>query len=348
MSEDSTSETIRILVWSAHYAFEDVVDWVADDADDDSGRVRSEVLAEWERKAADELTWQMPTDCDRLNDAFDELWERNIIALQAVGDMYFDGSEDVESYWARTGRDLSPVVGYCFCHQQEVKNCLDGGTLMLAFGDIFGRDPERNVAVGRTVCGVLEHHGFMPVWDETDHTRIALPGFQWRKTRASFLQHEARLEEHCAALRAQVKRADPPPPARLDLRSDAPVVLMRLARLYVLGYALAGPVAAAYVLWKAQVNHKQPPAFPPVYAWLGILLSGFAFLFGVNRWGRWWYAVPLWVGPVVFLSVTANFAEFAPSMPSDEAVGISTLIAIAVGLQAAWGVRNYFNKSRKS
>ena len=332
------------MVWSGHYAPEDVIDWVAEDAGADASWVRGQVQAEWERKAAAEMTWGTPTDCDRLNDAFDELWAQNIIALQAVGDMYFDGMEDVQHYWARAGRERSLVEGYCFCHQEEMKNCLAGGTLRLAFGGILGGDPEKAVAMGRIVCEVLARHGFRPIWDETEHSKIALPGFHWQKTRASFLQHEAKIEEHCAVLQASLKLVIRPPPARLDLRGDAPVVLMRFFRVYVACIGVGGSLAATGVLWEAQANPGKEPDVPLVAAWLALTLAGFLFLFGINRWRHWWYAVPLWVGPVVFLTLAANFEKFAPSVHPDDAVLTSTWVAIAVGLQAAWWTYGFFKK----
>ena len=76
-----------------------------DDADE--AMLHAAVAPEFDRKAAEEASWPNTTDCDRLDQAFEELNARGVIALHNAGarggtggSPAPDGDSVLETKWA--------------------------------------------------------------------------------------------------------------------------------------------------------------------------------------------------------------------------------------------------------
>lgn len=173
-------EEVRKRVWSGFCGPREVDQLIDDllEGDADEAFLRAAVAPEFESKALAERSWPDTTDCDRLDQAFAEMNERGIVALQNTGYTMSDGLEDV--YEGLYERGPAGVEGYCFYHFQDVEQALAGGGLYLAFG-VFREDKAAAAEVGRLVRGVLESHGFRVDWDGNTDTRPLVSEFDWKR-----------------------------------------------------------------------------------------------------------------------------------------------------------------------
>ena len=140
--------------------------------------LRAAIAPEFERKAAAEKSWPEVTDCDRLDDAFEELNSSGIIALQDAGTTISDGISDVSEIWHRRGK--KGVRGYCFYHGQDLERAIHGDGLTIAFGDM-NDDQKEKAAIGVVVSEVLKRHGFEVEWNGDPETRLDLPTINWQR-----------------------------------------------------------------------------------------------------------------------------------------------------------------------
>lgn len=186
MNEDCAEalDRIRHYVWTGFYEPDEIADTLCNDVFEpdslDETWVHEQIGMELKRKLAEEASWAIVTDCDRLDQAFAELKQSNIIALQNAGYTQSDGIEDITEVWRDAGRENSPIIGYCFYHGQDLERAVDGEGLMLTYGDILGTD-DRGLEVGQTIKQVMERHGFKTEWDGTLQQRINLPEIRWQK-----------------------------------------------------------------------------------------------------------------------------------------------------------------------
>jgi hypothetical protein len=175
-------DSIKTWVWSGFYSPEEVDEFIGDVLEDDADEamLRAAVGPEFRKKAAAEASWPARTDCDRLDDAFEQLNAAGIIALHNAGVTMSDGFEDVGEALRQRGR--AGVRGYCFYHAQDVERAVDGGGLTLAFGDLDAVDAQK-AQIGREIQTVLERAGFAVQWNGNPNTRLILPRFDWKRRR---------------------------------------------------------------------------------------------------------------------------------------------------------------------
>lgn len=173
-------DSIRRWVWSGFYSRKQIDDMISDILEDgaDEPFLRASVEPEFEKKAVAEESWPATTDCDRLDFAFAELNRRGIIALQNAGYTISDGHSDVAEELHKRGR--AGVKGYCFYHGQDLERAIDGGGLMIAFGDLDD-DKIQKTEVGKFVSDVLKWFEFDVEWNCDSETRISLPRINWQR-----------------------------------------------------------------------------------------------------------------------------------------------------------------------
>lgn len=179
-SEKYILETLRKFVWSGFYtpaqAHGMVDDILEEDADEEM--IRAAVHREFAAKLAAESTWPATTDCDRLDLAFEALHAKGVIALHNAGSTMSDGLCDVGE--ALNLRGHGGVIDYCFYHGQDVDRAVDGGGLLIAFGDLKDNKAER-AKIGHVVRQELEAQGLNVSWDGDSETRINLPHIDWKR-----------------------------------------------------------------------------------------------------------------------------------------------------------------------
>ncbi|MDB5331472.1 MAG: hypothetical protein JWP03_2623 [Phycisphaerales bacterium] len=151
-------------------------DMLEEDADE--SMLRSAVVPEFEKKAAAELEWPRSTDCDRLDEVFDALNARGVVALQNAGYTSSDGIADSFEIVHKRGRDV--CKGYCFYHGQDLDRVVNGKGLWLAFGDLEN-DKDGKTAIGNLVKETFESFGFEVEWDGNPERRLRIPKLDWRR-----------------------------------------------------------------------------------------------------------------------------------------------------------------------
>jgi Domain of unknown function (DUF6891) len=174
---------IKNWVWSGFYS-PDEVDAMIDDIledDADEAMLRGALAPEFDKKAAAEASWPDTTDCDRLDQAFEELNSRGVIAIHNAGYTMSDGISDVSEVLRERRR--KDIKGYCFYHGQDVERAVAGGGLMIAFGDLDD-DTTRKREIGRLVKDLLQQSGLAVEWNDHPETRLNIPSLDWKRRRA--------------------------------------------------------------------------------------------------------------------------------------------------------------------
>jgi hypothetical protein len=179
-TDDFIIETVKHCVWSGFYNFDDIQAVIDDIIDDDANEilVRSSVAKELAKKAEAQKTWPEETDCDRLDQAFENLNKSGVIALHNTGQTISDGLDDVAEALGQC--DGAEANGYCFYHGQDLERALEGGGLWLTFGD-FDDDAAARKRIGESIKLCLEKHAFFVEWDGSADERICLPEFDWKR-----------------------------------------------------------------------------------------------------------------------------------------------------------------------
>ena len=137
------------------------------------------VVAAFEEQRQREATWGEETANDRLDEAFAELWDSGIVALQDAGYTLAEGWEDAHE----AKHDLEEPRGAVFYCQQDTEMAVDGKGLRLAFGSFEegGAHERKSLQIASEVCDVLRKNGLEVRWDGTLAHRIEIPPFDWRK-----------------------------------------------------------------------------------------------------------------------------------------------------------------------
>jgi hypothetical protein len=176
---------IKKWIWSGFYSPDEVDEMIDDILEDDADEamLRATVAPEFDKKAAAETSWPDTTDCDRLDQAFEEPNSRGVIALHDAGYTMSDGISDVSEELHERGR--KGINGYCFYHGQDVERAMAGGGLMIAFGDLDD-DKTRKTEVGRSVTDVLKKFGFAVEWKGDPEIPLNIPAFDWKRRSAHY------------------------------------------------------------------------------------------------------------------------------------------------------------------
>jgi hypothetical protein len=132
----------------------------------------------FEEQRTRQAGWTGSTLNDAIDRAFAELNERGIVALQDAGSTMSAGWEDARE--AKSSRD--DARGAVFYHRQDLERAVDGGGLLLAYG-AFTDDDQQTLAVAHEIRTVLENHGVPVEWNGSEHDRLRIPPFEWRKRR---------------------------------------------------------------------------------------------------------------------------------------------------------------------
>jgi len=143
-------------------------------------RVRELVNAEFERQQAEQRSWPVTTDCDRLDQAFAALEAEGILAIHNAGLEPSDGITEVSERYHLAGGAASRVVGYCFYHRQDIEYVLKHAELGLAFGDING-DRRQGAEIGERVRRALLAARLKVSWNGSINDILAIPGFRWQR-----------------------------------------------------------------------------------------------------------------------------------------------------------------------
>lgn len=173
---------------------EEILDYLCDSFEDEAEpeelrRVVPPILETLsaEHEAA-KRSWPLRTDCDRLDDAFDELNRRGIMARHDWTCCGTCGHSAMPAEYDRLlAEDPSHIIrGYTFYHMQDTESAAESeGGIYLAYGatdDVDDNDlyDQASVAIGLEVVEVLRSCGLAVEWNESMETRI-LVDMKWQR-----------------------------------------------------------------------------------------------------------------------------------------------------------------------
>ena len=126
--------------------------------------------------------WKMPTDTEKLIEAFDELCKNNIIALHNAGYETSDGEYEVVQIEKKINQNQTTSEGYCFYHEQDLSRAisLENPSLNLAFQKVDNSDDRVTLALGRKIVNILSNKGFKIEWNGDVNRKILIQDFQWQ------------------------------------------------------------------------------------------------------------------------------------------------------------------------
>ena len=160
------------------------MDYMGDDPDNEYPPVVLRRVAErMTRDALDEHyrqqeTWAYPTDCDRLDEAFEEMNRAGIVARQNYGCCRTCATAEIHLEIAQ----MPGAAGYAFYHEQDTECALDTGTLYLSFGPVDETEAH-TLAIGRRIVQILRLVGLETDWNGDLRRRIGIPRLDWKRRR---------------------------------------------------------------------------------------------------------------------------------------------------------------------
>lgn len=127
--------------------------------------------------------WTRPTDCDRLDAAFEEMTRHGLIAEQYFTDCASEGHFQLLDEVKKA--DPKEVIGYAFYHEQATEHAIKSGWLYIHF-DAREKHRGKKRRVGWIVFEAVTAAGLRAVWDG-DPGRAVEVELTWRKRRTDKL-----------------------------------------------------------------------------------------------------------------------------------------------------------------
>ena len=170
---------LRYGFYSLEHIHKLVLDQVRDDGGLDSGWVWRIIFQEHKILLEEQSEWPVVTDCDRLDDAFDELNLNGIIALHMAGFDQSMGQQDVDEIVEAEGGAKGGCMGYCFYHEQDLLSALENNGMYLAYGALGGEMD--TTQIGQCIVRVLKKYKIRTEWSRQAEARIFMPDFEWQR-----------------------------------------------------------------------------------------------------------------------------------------------------------------------
>lgn len=155
------------------------IDLFSDETPDlDEIEIINIVHGQLENHKLEEKTWYELTDCDRLDNAFNELNSIGIISRQNFSCCGSCGSLEIVSEM-----DKYPhAIGYCFYHQQDTERAVFYSDMCLSYGS-HNFQEDSAIEIGHRIQQVLNTHGLKTVWNGELKYRIQIVDIDWKRRR---------------------------------------------------------------------------------------------------------------------------------------------------------------------
>jgi hypothetical protein len=151
-------------------------------------------LAEREIIRRDKLSknWPKVTHCDALDQAFLELNQSGIVALQAP---HFDNcgtKAEARNQMQGLVQASKSARGFAYYNGQDLMNAIAFHGLMIGFEPYAqSGPPSAAISIGRAIASGLGRHGFKVHWDGTAETKLFIKRFNWRRRRPEIAVDQA-------------------------------------------------------------------------------------------------------------------------------------------------------------
>lgn len=168
---------------SAEEIVESAVDVLEGEADTAALTAEAERLCAEALVAHDaaQLSWPAVTDCDKLDEAFEDLESRGIVARQNFTCCGTCGAAEIVDEMRKKAASGCRVIGYAFYHAQDTESAAEGHGIYLNYGSTPDSE-DGALAIARVVVETLRARGLAPFWDGSVKRRIAVP-LDWRRRR---------------------------------------------------------------------------------------------------------------------------------------------------------------------
>ncbi|MEZ4237123.1 MAG: hypothetical protein R3F59_13405 [Myxococcota bacterium] len=134
--------------------------------------IREQVTADLDAPARREAEWDEETVNDRIDEAFDELWDGEVVALQNVGYTPDEAWDDVDDAAAL----LDAPRGAALWLATETERAVDGAGLRIL---VAGLDRAPDAELLDEVVGVLRKYGVDAA--ATGPSEVTVAPFRWQK-----------------------------------------------------------------------------------------------------------------------------------------------------------------------
>ncbi len=120
---------------------------------------------------AEEPSWPEVTDYDRLTSAFADLEGRGILAREDYACCRNCGTKEARVELEESSAAGQAPMGFAFFHMQDTERVVEGGPLMICFGDQDDTD-SGTTKVGEQVVAALRGAGLRTDWNGSPDSRI--------------------------------------------------------------------------------------------------------------------------------------------------------------------------------
>ncbi|ANP47250.1 DUF6891 domain-containing protein [Candidatus Viadribacter manganicus] len=138
----------------------------------------------WSEQRTVEASWSDRTDCDRLDQAFEELESSGIVCRQDFTCCGTCGAAEIGAELDDAEQRGLKVRGYAFYHQQDTEGAIEGYGIFLNYGAEKGGE-DAALTIAREIVSVLQSHGLQPKWNGAWSQRIHVP-LEWRRRLVCF------------------------------------------------------------------------------------------------------------------------------------------------------------------
>ena len=134
-----------------------------------------------EAQIKEQANWQETTDCDRLDQAFEDLEQRGIVSRQNYSCCGNCGTGEIWEEMLAIQAEGKHVRGYTFYHMQDTEHAVDGEGIYLNYGSIEESE-QAQIDMGHEVVSVVNQHNLTTVWDGDLRKRIFVK-LNWQRRR---------------------------------------------------------------------------------------------------------------------------------------------------------------------
>ena len=164
--------TLDILIKSAFYSESEILEILEEQFMDEDFNFNE---LDFSLKNADNINF------NKLEEVFNQLASKNIIAIHNCGYDVDDGINDVfELYQHLKNNNLNPK-GFVFYSFEDVEEAILENQLFLTFAD-FSENKANALKIGEIITELLEKHDFKVIWNHTVEEFIVIDSFKWDKS----------------------------------------------------------------------------------------------------------------------------------------------------------------------
>ena len=169
------------FVATADQIVQNALAYLADDYDSEQLLAQAQRLTHEtiDRLRTEQRDWPDVTDCDRLDQAFDDLEEMGVVCRQNFSCCGNCGSSEIWDEIRREQARGREITGYAFYHMQTTEGAVEGHGLYLHYGSTLkGEGPA--VAVGHQIAATIRARGLKVDWDGTWDKCVAVQ-LDWKR-----------------------------------------------------------------------------------------------------------------------------------------------------------------------